>query len=93
MIFMEMLESPEDKISLDMFTDSELPITILDGDDISLDMAVSSPISIDMVSGGISGDPGPKGAKGDKGDTTVVTADVDAFDPGDLTLIFDNKLV
>lgn len=46
----------------------------------SVDLIYSQPISIDMVSGGI---------KGDKGDSGIV----DNYDPGDLTLIFDNKLI
>lgn len=93
MINLELLEGGDD-LFLDLLNDLPVSLDIQDmPPSMSLDLMISEPLSMDLVSGGIVGDPGPRGLKGDKGDTVVVTADVDSFDPGDITLIFDNKLV
>lgn len=94
MITLELIPNPVDFMSLDILEEPPIPINGVGGDSVfSMDMATSSPLTMDLVNGGIVGDPGPRGLKGDKGDTVVLTPDVDAFDPGDFTLIFDNKLI
>lgn len=94
MITLELIPDPLESLSLDVFDEPLIPINNTASDVVlSMDMATSSPLTMEMVSGGIVGDPGPRGLKGEKGDTTVITPDVDSFDPGDLTLIFENKLI
>lgn len=69
-------------ITLDIINNDKPIATNFNTEASSFSVAVisSKPLSVELISGGI---------KGDKG----ATGDVEDYDPGDLTLIFDNKLI
>lgn len=62
-------------------------VTINHPDDGLKTVTVNKPVSqIGILAAGVSGPPGPRGPQGDP-------ANVDDYDPQDLTLIFNNQLI
>lgn len=85
---LEIIKPDTSAISVDVFLSPDQPvIEVLSSTAPTVEVVPSGTLTLEFVTGSIKGD------KGDKGDTVVITPDVNAFDPGDLTLIFDNKLI